>query len=88
MTKRAIRKMPLLKLGALPPDPRDFARFMPPRINIFPPGRRTFGPAPADHGTGPAVGARVASLHCPILRCGQHQLRRPAEVCQECNCRR
>ena len=48
MTTRAIRKMPLLELGALPPDPRDFARFLPPRIYIsLPPGRRTFGPAPA-----------------------------------------
>ena len=48
MTTRAIRKMPSLNLGALPPAPRDFPRLLPPRIYISsPPGRRTFGPAPA-----------------------------------------
>jgi hypothetical protein len=49
MTKRVIRKMTLVELGALPPDPRDFARTLPPRISLLiPPGRRTFGPAPAN----------------------------------------
>ena len=41
-----IRKTLFSELGALPPDPRDFPRFLPPRITN-PPGRRTFGPAPA-----------------------------------------
>jgi len=34
------------ELGALPPDPRDFARSCLP-VSFLPQGRRTFGPAPA-----------------------------------------
>ena len=47
MNTPPIRKTPLLELGALPPDPRDLPRSVPPRISFLPPGRRTFGPAPA-----------------------------------------
>jgi len=46
MKTPAIRKLASPELGALPPDPRDLPRRLPPRITI-PPGRRTFGPAPA-----------------------------------------
>jgi hypothetical protein len=46
MNMPAIRTMSLPELGALPPDPRDFPRSCLP-VSIFPPGRRTFGPAPA-----------------------------------------
>jgi len=64
--------------GGSAPRPPGFCAILPPRV-LSTAGAADLRSGPGDRGTGPAVGARVASLHCPILRCGQHQIRRSME---------
>ena len=67
------RKQLFWNLEALPPDLRDLPRFCHPMWLGKVKGKSRSGAlsaAPA-HGLAPRVGARVASLRCPILRCGQ-----------------
>jgi hypothetical protein len=49
-------------LGGFAPATPGFSAFLPPLAEL---GRRA---PPASSGLGPGIGARVASLRCPILR--------------------
>ena len=65
-----------LEMGALPPNPRDLTRSCRPRLVFFIALdlRKLRMGTPSSAWSGPGVGARVASPHCPTLRSGPFSL--------------
>jgi len=67
------RKLALLESGGPASRPPGFIAILPSHVSWHVECKSrggTLRAAPA-HGLAPLVGARVASLRCPILRCGQ-----------------